>query len=312
VNLTVAIPSRSDRPDPWLLKTVLGIDATCASRPEVVVLRDASAPDPALPRWVRQVVSPEPVGTSRARHLAILAASNDAIVTCDAHMVFPQGWAQDIADELAGRSQALLCCRMGHLDAGRNETLGPQTPTSSGARIVTAVSNGGGETFAIAARWHPHAVGPIPAIMGACYAISRRWYIDGLGSPWAAGMGWGCDEETISIANWLCGGETRLLPTVVGHVFGTGQHMPWTTDDLARVWFNRVRIVDELPMHPATRERLRRGVLDCPAVAQYLPIVERLIRQRAPANTARRKFLEATKKTFEDFLAAHPEPQKPQ
>jgi hypothetical protein len=54
------------------------------------------------------------------------------------------------------------------------------------------------------------AVGQIPCVMGACYGITRDWYMNGLRRPWQYGTGWGCDEELISAATWLRGGISRI------------------------------------------------------------------------------------------------------
>jgi hypothetical protein len=77
-----------------------------------------------------------------------------------------------------------------------------------------------------------HTPGPVPTepaecamLHGGCYAFTRQRYLD-IGAPWQYLRLWGWAEQSLSLANWLQGGRSMVVPAaVVGHVYRT--ESPW-------------------------------------------------------------------------------------
>jgi hypothetical protein len=119
------------------------------------------------------------------------------------------------------------------------------------------------EPAALAAKWHKQNVpgGQIGAVMGAFYAMLRSWYTE-MGEPWIVGTAWGTDEELISIASYLCGGDVRLLPAriEVTHRMSDPKTNPdrWaaTGADIDGIWLNRFRVVHLFPLSDTERSEL--------------------------------------------------------
>ena len=156
-------------------------------------------------------------------------------------------------------SEAVLCCECIWLSEKHGDI--KTAPNSGwGAKTHWKDPCGQNEYHVLQAKWHKNAVGKIGVVMGACYVFSREWYINGMGSPWYGAAGWGLDESVLSIANWLCGGESRLVNTRVGHWFGKAQRktglLGYGPKVLADVWANRIRMVNILPLSAGDRKEL--------------------------------------------------------
>lgn len=254
--VSVIIAQRNEQ---YLRQTVASIVKACGNtRPEVMVVNDgAQQTRPDVPKWVR-VETPwdTPRGCQAARDWGIVNAKNPHCVIVDGHMDFDIGLFGGYSEHLGEHPQDVLCAHTPGLDPEKWQR---QSHICSGAFVLWA---DGGAT-ALSLKWrYSYDTGEIPAILGACYGISREWYMDGLQRPWQYGTGWGCDEETLSIANWLCGGRNVVMPFDAAHWFREQHQLPYSVDamHLAGSFANRLRMIDMIPMQDEWRAELKAAV----------------------------------------------------
>jgi len=214
---------------------------------EVIVVDNGfEGPKPAG-RGVRVLRLPTQ-GSSTARHAGVMAASTGLIVTIDAHVYLGNGWAMNIVETFNADAWArTVAC--GNVGTMRPDTFAPDDNGKhySGARINWLDTSA--EPRHLVARWHDGTPGrQIGAVMGAFYAFRRHWYTHGMGRPWAVNLSWGCDEEIISIASYLSGGDCRLLPSdcTAWHRFATNAP-EYTTAEKAEIINNRLRLLTVFP-----------------------------------------------------------------
>ncbi len=204
-------------------------------------------------RWI--FLKGRPRGCGKARHEGITTSKADLLVLCDGHMAFPDGWLDAIESYHAKRHKHLTCCRMQSLDqAGAPLPDNPQ----GGAFLALKSRETDGRYWALSAKWNdpPRDDGPVPAIMGACYAIKRKWY-DAIGQPLRILNAWGGDEEILSVATHLMGGKVELLPVTVGHIYAAANKgRVKTADEKDAIRNNRHAIIDAIPMPDDERQDL--------------------------------------------------------
>ncbi len=215
----------------------------------VCVVFDGCLPDPYdLPGDVRRETITQPRGCGQARHIGIVTSKADAVVLIDGHMQFPGGWMETILAHLEKHPKDVTCCRMRSL---RHDWKPHDAAVYAGAHIETHCLDAG--TFAIAAKWNsategPVKSGPVGSPMGACYGMTRDWYL-AMGEPLRLLEAWGGDEELLAICGWFCGGRTWLLPTICGHIYAAPRRLPrvgCATSD-AEILVNRRALADIIP-----------------------------------------------------------------
>jgi len=252
---------------------------------ELIVVCDGQRAEPWMSGVADQVIELDrPTCPQRARHEGIIRSSGDLVVLTDAHMRFSDRWAPELAayyrDE-AGDS-ALGCCMIGTL----SESGSPSDDTPyRGAALYERMIARTGEQLAMVARWCPdnqpgHEIG---AIMGAFYVLRRAWY-DAMGQPLATGMGWGCDEERLSLTAHLTGGRVLLLPDTIRawHEFRGAPRYALDGDHIARLWIERLKLILALPAPQDYVQTLATHM----AGSRYLADVPGVI-ERARAEAAR-------------------------
>ena len=241
---TVAIITRGR--DPRLLSTVEQAQLTAPEGTEILVVWDGPERGLALSDDVRQVQTDDrPRGTSYARHLAMMEAENEMVITCDSHLDFPAGWVEAYTEHLAKYPKHVICSRcemigrgQGSIYHGADLRLKVEGPQSTG------VCRKPGERQAVAAQWRSEqTAGPVMAVMGACYGMTKKNY-KAMKAPWQYGTGWGCDEESISLAAWYMGGLCWLLPQVIGHHKQTLATYQKNETDGPGVLANRQRVIE--------------------------------------------------------------------
>ena len=157
-------------------------------------------------------------GMNRDRGI-MAASSSDVVVVIDAHMRF-QG---DVISRMVAecrKTGGLINCFCHHSD----QPYSFDGNLYAGARMVWR--NKVGNIFLpLVAQWFNTATtkgkikdGKRTAVMGACYAFPREWYIEA-GQPLAILNGWGCDEESLSIAAWLSGIPIMCYEGHVAHKY---------------------------------------------------------------------------------------------
>ena len=194
------------------------------------------------------------LGPQFCRDAAIMQSDADVVIVMDGHMRTQYRTLEAMADYVAQKGRTVACLRCHH-----SETEDWTTKPYGGARLVWTDKDKNGFCQSFVAKWRKtNMAGKIGAVIGACYAMRRDWYIDGLKRPWQHGTGWGCDEEILSAATWLRGGEVELLPWAVWHRARSegAQPFQYTERQILGVWANRLRLLQVLPMEGDRRERL--------------------------------------------------------
>lgn len=193
------------------------------------------------------------LGPQAMRHRGVVeAVGADVVIIMDGHMRVKPGSLDAIAAEVAA-GHHVVCARCNH------NHVPWEGATYSAAKVCWKSEEFGNQHWVLSGKWRETPdPGPIGCVMGACYAFSRDWYMDGIGAPWQFGAGWGCDEELLSISTWLAGGESWLSPEVVWHRARSQDDVPYnlTIKQQAGVWANRLMMLDMLPMSHDDRAEL--------------------------------------------------------
>lgn len=243
--------------EPLIRKTLENARDTAGVPIDVITVWDGQKHDPDCEPFCTEIVeTASPLGTSRAKHEGVIRAKTALVCVVDAHMAFSDGWAKELADwyGVPAMRKTVSCASIGNLSADFEH--GPDW-NYHGARFRRRDRNDGNkEHYAYVAKWcgenKPGA--QIGCIMGAMYAFRRKWY-DEMAQPWAAGTGWGLDEEMLSAGSWLCGGDVRLMPNAIHawHQFRDRPAYEPDHDHILRIWINRFRYLHMLPMPEAER-----------------------------------------------------------
>lgn len=211
---------------------------------------------------VTPLVVPDPEGDIRGcgyrRHEGILAAKTDKVFLCDGHMDFEDGYFDALSVALDEHPDDLICTRMQTIDHNWR----PTGALYSAARLNSPWRLSADETVPFAGVWRADTAGtpgPVPCVMGACYAFTRASY-ERWGRPLAILRAWGGDEEVLSLAAWFSGDTVRMIGAVAKHMYAAPrQGGRALTDDAEaiRIWANRDAILRAFPIPPATRRALR-------------------------------------------------------
>jgi hypothetical protein len=190
-----------------------------------------------LPAAVYAVEDKDRQGPARTRHKGIEAASDcDVILVADSHMRFDGKTLAKLAKAVRA-DQTLACPTVYH-----NTECAMKGGKYCGARIVYKAKNGR-EQHALCAKWsRSDKPGQRGAVMGGCYAFRRDWYYQ-VGAPWAALPGWGCDEESLSIAAWLSGQVPVALGCVAAHRYRERPPWPVMSDEFAAAHASRMALI---------------------------------------------------------------------
>lgn len=218
-------------------QTVLTLSSIRESAPdsiEVIIIDDCSATP--LTHYIQQddttklITNRNRCGCGPSRHIGALHAKGDWLLICDSHMRFPVGWYEEWtkANHLVPLDQlfkTVFCATCLGLDSKHMDLHNP-----AGVYHGATMNFYGADRYkpkdppqVFEAVWIPPDQEPedgqeIPAVMGACYFISREWFLTL--SPTRYLRTWGCDEQLISLKSWFAGGSVRLAKNVrIGHKF---------------------------------------------------------------------------------------------
>ena len=292
-----------------LERTIVRIKKTCPDLPELVLVFDG---DPAknyaidYPEDLLVIVENETrLGTGPSRDIGVMAASNDLVVTTDGHVDWRDGsnWAEEIRKEHEKHPKDVLCCVMRVLTPNALY-IHDESPRHAGATLVLR-SRGdlepGNSIFK--ARWTKNEIGVISVCMGACYAISKKRYIEKLNRPWKINKGWGHDEQTISVINWICGGDTRLIDVESGHARDKGQTKKPAFPDQngpLKTISNRIAMAHYLPMSELRRRSLLSWAKTDSTYGRKEEKINAIIDWDAVAHM--KKHLSKQERNFDDFV----------
>lgn len=176
------------------------------------------------PYRVHYFYNAERKGVAASRDFGVRLCSTPYFLLLDAHMRFYDGqWVQTITQLLEENDRCVLCCQTKTLNKDSKGRVFEKrnVPVPYGAYIPFMKNN-----YLPDIKWrnkedYPgEAIEPIPAILGAGYAASKRYwtYLRGLEGLCL----YGCDEAYLSLKVWLEGGQCLLLKEVViGHIYRT-------------------------------------------------------------------------------------------
>lgn len=223
--LTVIIPFLNEKNEVGL--TVKGIRDTVGDSVDIIVINDQSYDQYNYRTDLRDysvsyVYNKERLGVAKSRDLGVSLCKTPYFLLLDAHMRFYDGnWADIIIDKLKENDRCLLCCQTDFLkkDDYGNVSVRPECPRTFGARIKFDRKNLWPD---IDWKYNESMAGektePIPAVLGAGYAASTRYweYLRGLNGLHY----YGSDESYISLKVWMEGGRCILLKNVIiGHIY---------------------------------------------------------------------------------------------
>lgn len=205
-------------------------------------------------------------GPGRTRHRGIEAAADaDVIVIIDSHMRFNAATLTSLA-WTAWRKGGVCCPQVYHND----QCAFDGTPYA-GARIVYRAKDGRAYT-ALAGKWSRETEpGPRGCVMGGCYAFRRDWYYE-VGQPLAALPGWGCDEETLSIASWMSGVTPQCVGVQAAHLYRARPPWPVMSAEYAAVYAGRMALIHAVATESTARRELETWTRD--GVPEGVPVCE--------------------------------------
>jgi len=242
-----------------------------------------------------------PMGCGWRRHEGIMACPTEGVFLCDGHMEFGEGYFAGIAAELDRTPDALLVTRMQSM----SHDWTPKDGMYYGAEIALRDEWPGGQFVPIAAKWRREETGDgdVGAVMGACYAFTRSSY-ERWGRPLAILRAWGCDEEALSIAAWMTGGRVRLVPGLARHMYQAprGRAPELSDEEAARVWANRLALLNAIPMPESDRAGLVEWMRRTPWLKTLSDRVNRSLSVRAADVERMRAALESGPMTWRQYV----------
>jgi len=246
-----------------------------------------------------------PLGPARRRHEGIMRIRHGAALLCDAHMEFPDGYFEQIAAHLEAHPSDVTVSRKQSVDWKWNDIPGQ---LYAAAEIQTHIQDPGNQFIPIGAKWRrtDSGDGPVGAVMGACYGVTRDWY-DTIGRPLAIPRAWGQDEELLSIASWMRGGRCYLLGGPVRHMYGAprAKPAPLSRPEAAAVWGNRLATLQATPMSADRRENLVEWLNRTPAMTAMRREIDDSVEKSRGAIERTFAALSNPAMPFADYLEAH-------
>lgn len=228
--LSVIIPYRNED---MLGFTVRRLHETIRIPSEIITVDDGSDHPGDIPAGVRNIRFPKPIGAQVARHIGIEEAHYDTVLVIDAHMNFwDDDWAERLVSYSVDHPTHVGCLTTRALAPDRMEMEKARGPYFGAHIVPVNIRHKPGMHYAYARRilvdkWNRnHQPGEVGCILGGCYFMNRKWYLETLLAPWEELRGWGCLEANISIPNYLLGGTNVCLDIEIGHMFRPSSPSP--------------------------------------------------------------------------------------
>lgn len=250
-DLSVLIPARNER---WLTRTVLDVLAHAKGNTDVIVVLDGAWPEEPLPLHPRLhvIYHPTPVGQRAATNEAARVSTARYVMKLDAHCALEEGFDLKLlaaAEQLGpcvlqvpaqknlhvydwvcpacGHRQyqgppLAACPRQGCTGVPTQEVIWrPKRGTTTTAwRFDEALH------FQYAKELQARQVGDYPetmSLLGACWFLERRWFLDELEGLDEAHGSWGQMGTELSCKVWLSGGRIVCNRTTwFAHFFRVG------------------------------------------------------------------------------------------
>lgn len=225
MKLSVVIASLNESD---LQNTIYSIRDTAGSRPEIIVVDDSSnmpvlVVDDIGEDNTHVIHNPIRCGVGPSRTIGALHASGDYLLLVDGHMRFTENWYDKALIRLASRPKTIHCAQCVGLTTQQMDPMqSTQRYWGGTLNIYGQDRSGNGKMQVLEPIWGPKVDddAEIPCVMGACYFITRDWFL--YLNPLAHLRSWGEDETMLSLKCWLAGGDVRFFGDVqIGHKFLT-------------------------------------------------------------------------------------------
>jgi glycosyltransferase involved in cell wall biosynthesis len=241
--LTAIIPFLNEGAE--IERTVASIRDTAGDGVDIMLINDCSEDNTGYNAVAgrynaRYLYNSQRQGVARSRDIGVEMCETQYFILFDGHMRFYRNdWWNAVIEALDNNDRAVYCLRCYPLD-GQFGLM--KQSHSTGASINMDESSGGS---IMDAQWcysgvSDEALIKIPCVLGACYAMSKRYwkYLRGL-----TGLRtYGCDETYLSLKTWLEGGACLLMKDIeVGHIFREKAPYSMCTPDLI---YNKLLIAE--------------------------------------------------------------------
>lgn len=226
--ISVIITAHNERPHD-IQQTIHTIRETGGPSVEIILVDDCSiAPiDSVRPKVIR---NSSRLGVGPSRHLGVEAATARFILLTDAHCVFDKDWLEPLLDVLDANPKLLVCGQCVALPEHGSDLSYP-VGIYNGARMVIHDPNEPNIRWRVlTAKWAKdkpsQSFYPLSAVMGACYAMRRDFFLRLGGLKMLREFGG--DEELLSLKTILAGGEIRMHKFLrIGHKFREKTKVPY-------------------------------------------------------------------------------------
>jgi glycosyltransferase involved in cell wall biosynthesis len=241
--LTVIIPFLNEGVE--VERTVQSVIETSAVKREIILINDCSTdeydyPAVATKYGCRYVEHTDREGVAASRDEGVELCNTPYFILLDAHMEFyKKGWDVDVTNALQENQEAVLCCQTKVLHETR-KNVSENSPATFGAYLSLSKKD------VFKCTWNLNDHNPdsniieIPVVLGGAYAAGKSYWqqLHGLNGL----IGYGLDEELISIKTWVNGGRCLLLKNVVaGHIYRGQFPYPVKNDYLLA---NRILVIE--------------------------------------------------------------------
>lgn len=224
--LTLIIPFLNEGEE--VEKTINSFQSLAHDKVDIIVINDASYDSyPYMERLnslkgVTYILNRKRLGVAGCRDKGVDLCTTPYFLLLDAHMrAYDDLWVTEIPLLLDRDDNTILCCQSRPLRRDENGNVIPDitVPQSFGARLTfTPGSLMPGIEWISEEKDPENTQETIPAVLGAGYAASRRFWkvIGGL-----KGLEFfGFDEQLISLKTWLVGGKCVLMKNLLlGHIY---------------------------------------------------------------------------------------------
>lgn len=281
-DLTLIIPFLNEGEE--VENTVRSFREFGGDRMEIIVINDCSYDS--YPYMERLTAIPGVTYILNRKRLGVAASRDKGVELChtpyflllDAHMrAYNDSWLNEIPRLLRENDRRILCCQTRVLTYNETKHIIEQNYKKFfGARLTfTTTTPTPGIEWITTERYPYSDYEIIPAILGAGYGVSKRYWnqISGLRGL----RQYGSDEQMLSLKTWLEGGECILLKKVVlGHIYRS--QMPYSCD--ASVSLQNSLIISEslFPLKDKCKARANSYIANrqafIPAYSQCSKIIE--------------------------------------
>ena len=221
--LTVIVPFYNEGIE--VKNTIQSVRETAGNNVHIILINDCSDDEIDYQKWAEQynadyLKTTHRIGPAMAKEKGVHCCTTPYFLLIDAHMRFyGRMWAKRIIEELKIDKHCILCCQTQSFKKNQIQGIISKKDLPFGAYIYWGNNN-----YIPSARWNNAPSSEIrlshniPCVLGAAYSSSKKFweYIKGFDGL----LGYGCEEQFISLKAWLLGGKCKILPDVtIGHLY---------------------------------------------------------------------------------------------